>query len=42
MSVQCACPIRLAAIEIVHPKPKNGTPVYTKNYTTKGTLTASM
>jgi hypothetical protein len=42
MAGQQACPIRVAAIELGHPQPPTGTPVYTNNSTAKGILTASL
>jgi hypothetical protein len=41
-AAQRACPIRTAAIELGHPQPTTGTPLYTDNSTAKGILTATM
>ena len=42
LATQKACPIRVALVELGHPQPKSGTPIFNDNSTATGILNTSM
>ena len=42
LAAQRACPIRVTLVELGHPQPKNGTPLFNDNSTATGILTSSL
>ena len=42
LAAQRACPVRVTLLELGHPRPKNGTPLFNDNSTATGILTSSL